>query len=482
MNRTFSSWWLAGLLALAGTQAISAQTAAIHSRLANGNALAPAQGKPDTTASTNPTLPIVSIGSSLTWASTNAPGTFTTNTTFSSTPVLVDNGAAEIWQVQTPTGTTGEWDVFYLKTTNGGPLAGNIDAYWSITIAFTLNWPVYNDGVVDQWLVNDAPVSPLTNGIGSICCASLTNPILTGPTYYNMGNGALPAGTQTNWQQIYVQPYSLVSNGGVDPSTANEFIFALHFTLQAALPAVQAAVSASSFGEFPTFAPGSWIEIYGTNLAAATQTWASSDFNGVNGPTTLGGTTVTIGGQSAFIDYVSPLQVNAQVPGGVSTGSQPLVVATAAGSSAPFAVTVDTTMPGLLAPSNFNIGGTQYVVAQFADGSYVLPPGAVSGLTSKAAQPGDEIVIYGIGFGSVAPDIPPGQLVQQSNTLAYAFTISFGGTPAVTIPYEGLAPNFMGLYQFNVVVPTVPAGNATPLTFTLGGVAGTQTLAIAIGN
>jgi uncharacterized protein (TIGR03437 family) len=280
-----------------------------------------------------------------------------------------------------------------------------------------------------------------------------------------------------------VDPYSYVTAGGIDPSTANGFTFALHFSLQLPAPIVGGVVSASAFGEFPTFAPGSWIEIYGTNLAAFTQNWTTSNFNGVEGPTTLGATTVTIGGQSAFIDYVSQGQVNVQVPGTVSTGAQSLVVTTEDGASAPFMVTVDATMPGLLAPSNFKVGGTQYVVAQFADGSYVLPPGAVSGLTSQRAQPGDEIVIYGIGFGPVLPDIPPGQLVEQSDSLVEPFTISFGGIPAATVPYDGLAPNFMGLYQFNVIVPAaVPASDTVPLTFTLGGASGTQTLSIAIGN
>jgi uncharacterized protein (TIGR03437 family) len=40
----------------------------------------------------------------------------------------------------------------------------------------------------------------------------------------------------------------------------------------------------------------------------------------------------------------------------------------------------------------------------------------------------------------------------------------------------------MGLYQINVIVPSVPASDTVPVTFTLGGVSGTQTLAIAIGN
>ena len=43
-----------------------------------------------------------------------------------------------------------------------------------------------------------------------------------------------------------------------------------------------------------------------------------------------------------------------------------------------------------------------------------------------------------------------------------------------------LAPGAVGLYQFNVTVPNVPANDATPFTFTLGGVPGVQTLFIAI--
>jgi len=59
-------------------------------------------------------------------------------------------------------------------------------------------------------------------------------------------------------------------------------------------------VSASAYGEFTTAAPGSWIEIYGSGLAVDTREWGGSDFDGVNAPTSLDGTSVTIGG----IQYV----------------------------------------------------------------------------------------------------------------------------------------------------------------------------------
>ena len=46
--------------------------------------------------------------------------------------------------------------------------------------------------------------------------------------------------------------------------------------------------------------------------------------------------------------------------------------------------------------------------------------------------------------------------------------------------YAGLAPGYTGLYQFNVVVPDVPASDLVPLTFTLNGNPGTQALYIAV--
>jgi uncharacterized protein (TIGR03437 family) len=183
----------------------------------------------------------------------------------------------------------------------------------------------------------------------------------------------------------------------------------------------------------------------------------------------------------AFVDYISPSQVNALVPSNVATGSQQVVVTTAAGASAAYPITVNATEPGLLAPSSFNIGGTQYAVALFTDGTYVLPIGAISGIASRPAKPGDVIVLYGVGFGPVTPSIPAGQLVQQANTLAANFQLSIGGVAAQAL-YSGLAPNFTGLYQFNITVPNVTAGSAVPLTFTLGGASGTQTLFIAVQN
>ncbi|HUB77666.1 MAG TPA: FG-GAP-like repeat-containing protein [Bryobacteraceae bacterium] len=243
-------------------------------------------------------------------------------------------------------------------------------------------------------------------------------------------------------------------------------------------PAITAGgvVSASAFGEFASAAPGSWIEIYGTNLSSGTGPWQAGDFNGINAPTMLDGTSVKIGGQSAFVDYVSPTQVNVQVPD-LAPGLQQVVVTAGTNQSAAYNLTVQAVDPGLLAPLNFKINGLQYAVA--IDGSnYVAPAGAIAGVTSAPASPGDVIVLYGVGFGPVSPSIPEGQIVQQQNALP-SFSITIGGAPAV-VRYAGLAPNYVGLYQFNVVVPAIAANAAAPLAFQVNGTAGTQTLYLAV--
>jgi uncharacterized protein (TIGR03437 family) len=241
-------------------------------------------------------------------------------------------------------------------------------------------------------------------------------------------------------------------------------------------PTISNVISASAFGGFTSAAPGSWVEIYGSNLAPDTRGWTGSDFNGNNAPTSLDGVSVNIGGQAAFVDYISPTQVNAQLPSGVSTGGMlPVTVTNGNETSAASNIAVNPTQPGLLATAQFQIGTNQYVVAQLSDGNYVLPAGAIAGVNSRPAQPGETIVIYGVGFGPVTPGIAAGQVVTDMNQLVGSLQIFFGQTSA-QMTYCGLAPSLIGLYQFDVLVPQVPDNDLIPLTFSLNGIQGTQTL------
>ena len=253
------------------------------------------------------------------------------------------------------------------------------------------------------------------------------------------------------------------------------------FTTNPVIRTSLGVISAGAYGGYSALAPGSWMEIYGTQLAnVISQTWTGADFKGNLAPTAVAGTSVTIGGLPAYVWLVSPGQINAQVPSGVGTGPQQVVVTTAGGSSAASTITVNPVEPGLLAPAVFKLAAGQYVAALFPDNvTFVLPP--LAGVATARAKPGDTIIFYGVGFGPVTPDSPAGQLVTHSNLLQRKFEASFAGKPA-TVNFSGLAGGFTGLYQFNVVVPDIAASDSVPFTYSLDGVAGPQTLVIAIRN
>jgi uncharacterized protein (TIGR03437 family) len=292
--------------------------------------------------------------------------------------------------------------------------------------------------------------------------------------------GTLPSGTRR---------VRISLNFHSSDSLADDIAFALSAPNAPPVITPGKIVSASDFGGFSAIAPGSWIEIKGNYLTSEPlrnncggvpgSCWADSDFNNGVGPTTLDGLSVSIGGQAAFIDFASPGQINALVPSNAPTGPVLVTVTNDNGTSDGYPIYVNQTQAGLLAPSAFVVSGKQYVVAQFPDGTFVLPQNAIAGVASRPAMPGETITIYGVGFGPVTPEFDAGTVVTQLNTLTTSLQFLFGST-AVTPSYYGLAPSFTGLYAFNIVVPNVGANNALPLSINLGGTKGIQTLYIAV--
>jgi uncharacterized protein (TIGR03437 family) len=75
--------------------------------------------------------------------------------------------------------------------------------------------------------------------------------------------------------------------------------------------------------------------------------------------------------------------------------------------------------------------------------------------------------------------VAPGQVTGAATDLANPLVITVGGVQATQVPYKGLVAPFVGLYQFNIVVPNVPDGDQ-PMTVQLGGVALPQTLFLSV--
>ena len=259
-------------------------------------------------------------------------------------------------------------------------------------------------------------------------------------------------------------------------------------------PMITSVNSAGGFGGYSYFTSGSWREIKGANLAEPTDPrlnplvndgqWASSDFSGVNAPTSLDGISVSINGKAAFVSYISPSQINVQSPGDSTVGNVAITVTNCKATSLPFMLERRTLAPGLLAPPNYSVNGKQYMVATFAsDGVYVLntSTGAAFGLPSRPAKPGDVIVAYGIGFGDVNPAIQPGIIVQQSNTLLNPVTLLFGSANA-TLAYSGLAGNYIGLYEFFITVPSGLANGDYQINIMQNGTLIPQSLYLTVQN
>lgn len=216
-------------------------------------------------------------------------------------------------------------------------------------------------------------------------------------------------------------------------------------------------ISAGAFGGYASAAPGSFLEIYGSNLAGeVSRSWTSDDFVNNVAPTSLEGVSVTVGGQRAFVNYVSPTQVNVQVPSTVSYANLPVVVTYKLQPSTPLYIDIKQLAGGLLAPASYKIGGKQFVYAVHAVGN--APVTATS-----PAKPGETLLYYGSGFGPMNPFSIPfaGQIVQTLGTLGYPTQWKIGGIPAQVL-FQGLIPGLVGVYQFNVVVPPeAPSGDLT---------------------
>jgi uncharacterized protein (TIGR03437 family) len=175
---------------------------------------------------------------------------------------------------------------------------------------------------------------------------------------------------------------------------------------------------------------------------------------------------VTIGGFKAPFYFVSPLQLNVQVPFEVPPGplaggpvGPALVVTTAGGQSITLTITVDA-----VAPSLFIVDPATNLGAVVKNSDFSLTT------TTNPAHAGDAVVIYSTGLGQVTPAAFTGVLLAPpasgfNNTVTVTATI--GGQPA-TVIYSIGSPGFVGLYQTAVTVPSGVTGTV-PVVLKAGG-------------
>jgi adhesin/invasin len=187
------------------------------------------------------------------------------------------------------------------------------------------------------------------------------------------------------------------------------------------------------------------MTIFGTNFSDGVYTSPTYPL-----PTILGSTSVSVDGIQAPLYYVSPTQINFQMPSAVSTSGGNVVVNNGA--------------------AGFRASPSYKVVLGIVDpGIFVTPDRRATALNgdltpNTPANPvpaGGYVILYITGPGPVTPAVADG-------TAAPAEPLSLINSPVLVtigaknaeVTFQGLAPGFAGLAQLNVIVPTgLPPGD-----------------------
>ena len=233
---------------------------------------------------------------------------------------------------------------------------------------------------------------------------------------------------------VYRALLVIQSPGAVPQSITVPLMFVLGASnAGTAITTVTAANSTSTIGS-----PGMVMSVYGSKLAGASNIGSAAPFL----PYSISGVSATVNGVPAPLFYVSPNQINLQIP--YETGAGPAVLGV--------------NNNGQIAGYLLEIAPSNPVVSADSHGN-LLPVSTI--------RAGGAGTLYLTGAGDVNPLIPEGIPIAGATPLL-PVSVTIGGVPAF-LQFAGTAPNLVGVLQINFVVPaTAPAG-AQPVVVTVGG-------------
>lgn len=212
-------------------------------------------------------------------------------------------------------------------------------------------------------------------------------------------------------------------------------------------------VSAASYNA-AALAPNTIAATFGANLASVTQIATTQPL-----PTTLAGTTLSVvdvkgNERSAPLFFVSPNQINYEMPPGTEPGPALIKIRNAAGQISLGAALVAASAPSLFTLDQSGKGNAVALDAlTFAQGPFNATRG--QGLPNI-------IALFGTGLGADATD--------TDANVAANVRVLLDDQP-VTVSYAGRAPGFVGLNQLNIVLPLGIGSGAHKLQVTRDGIA-----------
>ncbi len=211
-------------------------------------------------------------------------------------------------------------------------------------------------------------------------------------------------------------------------------------------------------------APGMIVQIYGSNLASQVAVGSTIPLT-----TSLNNTSVIIGGVAAPLYFVSPGQINAQVPFELKSGTAYQVIVSANGA--------------LSTPNPIQLAADAPGIAAFSSGGIIAEHGADGSLVTEAspAKPGEFLMFFVSGMGVTTNPVGSGQPSPNAPNLAQPIdqpTMTLNGVN-VPVSFAGLTPTLVGLYQVNFQVPAnAPNGDLQLVLTQTGGASNTTVLPV----
>jgi len=315
------------------------------------------------------------------------------------------------------------------------------------------------------------PTGAVTFNLGSILLVSGT---LTGSIGTATASAIIPGSQLGSIAGAYTVTATYGGDGNFSGSSATVSVTTISPT---PVPTVTSVENAASYVS-GTVSPGEIVTLFGSNLGPAQLASLTLTSAGLVS-TELAGTVVSFNGTAAPLWYTSFGQVAAIVPYELAGATTANVTVSYQGQvSAPFPVTVTSSVPGIFTA---NASGTGQAVALNQD--YTV---------NSASNPigaGGIVILYATGEGQTAPggvDGLPAVAPYPAPLLQVSVTI--GNVPA-QVKYAGGAPGLVaGVMQVNVVVPlflsptTAPSTQQMPVTLTVGNATSPSGVTIAVSS